>query len=107
MSDVRRKTDVKWFQANYGDKVKIVRINADEGVRKNRGFKYTEGNINLYITSIIITGIDCVITGIDNAASECDLDDSENWDYCFDNNSAEDVKKIITTVCKSIKQFVY
>lgn len=43
VSDVRRKTDVEWFKETYGEKVKLVRIFAEENVRKARGWKFTEG----------------------------------------------------------------
>lgn len=43
VSDVRRKSDVEWFKDNYGERVKLVRIKADENVREKRGWKFTEG----------------------------------------------------------------
>lgn len=43
VSDVRRKTDIEWFKSNYGVKIKTVRITADDNVRRNRGWTFTEG----------------------------------------------------------------
>lgn len=66
VSDVRRKTDIEWFKANYGDAVKTIRIEADEEIRKSRGWTFTPG--------------------VDDVASECDLDDFLDWDWRIDNN---------------------
>lgn len=43
VSDIRRKTDLKWFNETYADIVKTVRINADLSVRENRGWVFTKG----------------------------------------------------------------
>lgn len=50
VSDIRRKTDIKWFKDTYGDKVKTVRISANDNVRQQRGWMYTKGKyIFLYL----------------------------------------------------------
>ncbi|GBP07718.1 Phosphomevalonate kinase [Eumeta japonica] len=65
VSDIRRKTDIQWFKENYGDRIKAIRIIADDETRRKRGFEYKEG--------------------IDNVTSECDLDDYTTWDLVVDN----------------------
>ncbi|XP_072938219.1 phosphomevalonate kinase [Epargyreus clarus] len=65
VSDVRRKTDVQWFKENYGDLLKLIRIVADEGTRKERGFIFKHG--------------------VDDVPSECGLDDFDKWDLIIDN----------------------
>lgn len=45
VSDVRRKTDVEWFQNNYSGKVKTIRIEASEDTRKKRLWSFVSGTI--------------------------------------------------------------
>ncbi|CAH1374083.1 unnamed protein product [Tenebrio molitor] len=82
VSDVRRKTDIQWFKETYQDKIRTVRIRADTNVRESRGFVFTKG--------------------VDDVASECNLDDFENWDLQISNNNEEElqsgVEKIMTVV---------
>ncbi|XP_046400900.1 phosphomevalonate kinase [Ischnura elegans] len=66
ISDARRKTDLKWFSEKYGDKVKTVRVIADEDVRRGRGWVFTHS--------------------VDDATTECDLDDISSWDWIIANN---------------------
>ncbi|KAJ4445559.1 hypothetical protein ANN_12239 [Periplaneta americana] len=69
VSDIRRKTDLKWFRENYGSAVKTVRVVADDDVRRQRGWVFT--------------------TGIDDAETECNLDDETEWDWKIVNNDNE------------------
>ncbi|XP_077285131.1 phosphomevalonate kinase [Arctopsyche grandis] len=66
VSDIRRKTDLLWFRKTYGSKVKTVKVFADDETRKGRGWTFTPG--------------------VDDAPSECNLDDVTDWDYIIDNN---------------------
>ncbi|KAI4457648.1 phosphomevalonate kinase [Holotrichia oblita] len=77
-SDIRRKTDIHWFHANYPDKIKTVRIFANQDVRIARGWVYTEG--------------------VDNVTSECDLDDWNDWDLQVNNNDEESLKNSIDKI---------
>lgn len=43
VSDVRRKTDIAWFKETYKHKIKTVRIEVHESVRKDRGWVFTKG----------------------------------------------------------------
>lgn len=47
VSDIRRKTDIAWFQETYGEKIKTIRIEAEDDVRKKRGWVFTEGRARL------------------------------------------------------------
>ncbi|XP_069694887.1 phosphomevalonate kinase isoform X1 [Periplaneta americana] len=69
VSDIRRKTDLKWFRENYGSAVKTVRVVADDDVRRQRGWVFT--------------------TGIDDAETECNLDEETEWDWKIVNNDNE------------------
>nr|CAG4644385.1 EOG090X0FYC [Lepidurus arcticus] len=66
VSDVRRKTDLKFFHDQYGKVVKTVRIEASESARQSRGWVFT--------------------SGIDDAESECNLDDIQSWDLVVHND---------------------
>lgn len=43
VSDARRKTDLKWFKDNYGERCKTIRIVCNNEVRKNRGWEFCPG----------------------------------------------------------------
>lgn len=43
VSDIRRKTDIRWFKENFGTVVSTVKIVSDEQVRKSRGWIFEEG----------------------------------------------------------------
>ena len=43
ISDARRKTDIAYFIKHYGDRVKNVRVEAMEDVRRARGWVFTKG----------------------------------------------------------------
>ncbi|KAJ0175185.1 hypothetical protein K1T71_009326 [Dendrolimus kikuchii] len=65
VSDIRRKTDVRWFKENYGDLIKTIKIIADEDTRKQRGYQFKPG--------------------VDDVTSECDLDDYTDWGLIINN----------------------
>lgn len=44
--------------------------------------------------------------GIDNAASECDLDDVETWDISLYNNNSEQAKEIIEKISLLSEAFI-
>lgn len=67
--DIRHKRDYFWFLENYPDRIKRVRITADQEVRVKRGWNYT--------------------VGVDDGPSECDLDDVTDWDLVITNNGNE------------------
>ncbi|XP_036331051.1 probable phosphomevalonate kinase [Rhagoletis pomonella] len=82
VSDIRRKTDIKYFRETYGPLVYTVRINTKNTVRIDRGWIFT--------------------SGVDDVVSECDLDDYQQWDLVLENNcksDGEECIKAITTKC--------
>ncbi|XP_067831971.1 phosphomevalonate kinase isoform X2 [Heptranchias perlo] len=66
VSDTRRKSDVEWFQTHFAPTVQTVRVFASEETRKQRGWTYTPG--------------------VDDAESECGLDEGIHWDWTVANN---------------------
>ncbi|KAK7871846.1 hypothetical protein R5R35_006440 [Gryllus longicercus] len=86
VSDARRKTDIKWFHENYKN-VKNIRIFTSDDVRKQRGWTFTEG--------------------IDDAPSECDLDDFTSWDFEIENNgNTGNLEESLNLILQLIKQEV-
>lgn len=77
VSDIRRKTDIKFFQDN-GFNIKTIRINADDEVRKARGWSFEHG--------------------VDDVQSECDLDDVEQWHLNIENDGTQDVEAIVDQI---------
>lgn len=77
MSDIRRKTDIKFFQEQAYN-IKAIRINATEMTRQSRGWKFE--------------------SGVDDVQSECDLDDFEAWDLVIENDGSLDADEIIQKI---------
>lgn len=86
VSDIRRNTDIKWFLEKYGAKVITIRINCSKCIRESRGWKFTEG--------------------VDDVASECDLDNYENWDFVLVNNNETTTEELIQPVIDLVKKFM-
>ncbi|CAF4827494.1 unnamed protein product [Pieris macdunnoughi] len=83
VSDVRRGTDIQWFKENYGNKIKTIRLIADEDTRRERGYKFK--------------------SGVDDVASECGLDNYSGWDLVIENGRNRDsiekqLEKIISLI---------
>ncbi|XP_011135598.1 phosphomevalonate kinase isoform X1 [Harpegnathos saltator] len=74
VSDLRRKSDIEWFTKNYGDICKTIRIICSDEIRQKRGWIYT--------------------LGVDDAETECDLDDVNTWDILLENND-ENLENIL------------
>lgn len=83
VSDIRRKTDIKWFRDTFGDKVKLIRIKCDDCVRTERGWKFQEG--------------------VDDIQSECDLDGWTEWDLLIENDGLKNSDEILSEILKIIK----
>ncbi|KAF4103591.1 phosphomevalonate kinase isoform X2 [Onychostoma macrolepis] len=71
ISDCRRMSDVQWFHEEFSDRCICVRVEASEQTRSQRGWRFT--------------------TGIDDAESECGLDEGVKFDYIIRNDGADDV----------------
>ncbi|XP_058442925.1 phosphomevalonate kinase [Malaya genurostris] len=78
VSDVRRKSDIRYFKELFGSKVKTVRIEATEETRKKRGWHFQEG--------------------VDNVQSECDLDNMTDWDLLITNDCGTDVEEALNKI---------
>lgn len=78
VSDIRRKTDIKFFQENFPNKIKLIRIKCDDHVRISRGWKFQEG--------------------VDDIQSECDLDDFTEWDLVLENDGSQQVDAIVEEI---------
>ncbi|NWU35271.1 PMVK kinase, partial [Hylia prasina] len=66
VSDTRRLSDVEWFRDAYGDVVQTVRVVATEETRKRRNWVF--------------------VTGVDDAESECGLDEGVAFDWVITND---------------------
>lgn len=83
VSDIRRKTDIKWFRETFGEKIKLVRIKCDDKVRTERGWKFQEG--------------------VDDIQSECDLDEWIEWDLLIDNNGQKESGEISQKIVEMLQ----
>ncbi|NXY25755.1 PMVK kinase, partial [Atrichornis clamosus] len=66
VSDTRRLSDVEWFQNVYGDVVQTIRVVATEETRRTRNWVF--------------------VTGVDDAESECGLDQGVAFDWVITND---------------------
>jgi phosphomevalonate kinase len=46
----------------------------------------------------------CLILGVDDASSECDLDDVKDWDFNVLNNNSQELEESLETLCKKINK---
>jgi phosphomevalonate kinase len=69
VSDCRRLSDIEYFSKQYATML-TVRVNASEHVRMKRGYVFT--------------------TGIDDAESECALDEYDQWNAIVKNDDDND-----------------
>ncbi|XP_015115450.1 phosphomevalonate kinase [Diachasma alloeum] len=82
VSDVRRKTDLKWFRENFPQKCKSIRIKCPDHIRSQRGWIFTKG--------------------VDDCETECDLDDVEGWNLTIV-NAGESPEGIIELLLSLIR----
>ncbi|XP_056331605.1 phosphomevalonate kinase [Danio aesculapii] len=71
ISDCRRISDVQWFHEAFPDKCVCVRVEASEHTRSQRGWRFT--------------------SGIDDAESECGLDEGVKFDRIIRNDGTDDI----------------
>ncbi|XP_029820016.1 phosphomevalonate kinase [Manacus vitellinus] len=74
VSDTRRLSDVEWFRDVYGDVVQTVRVVATEETRKRRNW--------VFVTALLLPGVD-------DAESECGLDQGVAFDWVITNDGDE------------------
>ncbi|GAB0095871.1 Phosphomevalonate kinase [Sergentomyia squamirostris] len=66
VSDIRRKTDIAWFTENFSGKIQKIQVKCSDITRGQRGWKFE--------------------VGVDDAESECNLDDVTDFDFILDND---------------------
>ncbi|XP_014235774.1 phosphomevalonate kinase [Trichogramma pretiosum] len=82
VSDARRKSDLKWFREYCHSACRTIRVSCSDETRAQRGYVFTRG--------------------IDDAETECDLDDVLDWDLEVknDNLNIEYIIKKIEDILK-------
>ncbi|XP_037355316.1 phosphomevalonate kinase isoform X1 [Talpa occidentalis] len=83
VSDARRVSDIEWFREAYGAVTQLVRVVASEQSRQQRGWMFTPG--------------------VDDAESECDLDNFEDFDWTIENHGDA---QYLEEQLKSLVEFV-
>lgn len=86
--DARRPTDMEYFKTHYGSRTITVRVEASEDVRRERGWVFT--------------------TGVDDAQSECALDDYE-CDFVIRNNDSgqDDLNEQLERIVELVRSRLY
>lgn len=107
VSDARRHSDIRFFKDNFGNIVQVVRIVAQDDVRQSRGWSFVKGwklSRSSSFCFIFIQRTESVANnlfflkpaGVDDAESECGLDDYQQWDFLVtNNNNKNDVEKFL------------
>lgn len=67
VSDARRPSDLQWFRSEFPQQTRTVRVQCSEQTRKQRGWSFT--------------------AGVDDAESECGLDDHVKFDWIVTNDA--------------------
>ncbi|OPJ89307.1 phosphomevalonate kinase [Patagioenas fasciata monilis] len=78
VSDTRRLSDVEWFRDVYGAAVRTVRVVAAEETRRRRNWVFVADGRIL-----------CSAPGVDDAESECGLDQGVTFDWVVTNDGDE------------------
>lgn len=88
--DCRRLSDINFFKTHCDTRLRQIRIESTLSVRKKRGFEF--------------------VAGIDDQATECDLDGYDKWDIVIPNDiQIEDgdlppqLNEILTLVCHEVR----
>lgn len=83
VSDIRRKTDIKFFQEeNYN--IRTIRIEVSDETRTERGWKFQ--------------------TGVDDVQSECDLDNYDGWDIQIANDGSDDIQQFLIKLTEIVRE---
>ncbi|NWR59540.1 PMVK kinase, partial [Bucorvus abyssinicus] len=84
VSDTRRLSDVEWFRDVYRDAVQTVRVVATEETRKRRNWVF--------------------VAGVDDAESECGLDQGVAFDWVITNDGDErSLVEQLETLLRSVR----
>lgn len=84
VSDTRRVSDIQWFQEAYGASTQTVRVVASEQSRQQRGWVFTPG--------------------VDDAESECGLDNFGDFDWVIENHGDE---QCLEDQLESLLEFIH
>jgi phosphomevalonate kinase len=80
--DIRRYTDIEFFQKYFSEHLLLVRIEASIDTRKKRGWIFT--------------------SNIDDSESECQLDKNVQWSFVFSNNDSDNFDEQMNNLIKMI-----
>ncbi|CAF2402520.1 unnamed protein product [Rotaria sp. Silwood2] len=80
--DIRRYTDIDFFQKYFPNCLLLVRIEASIDTRKKRGWIFT--------------------SNIDDSESECQLDKNVEWSFVFSNNDSDNFDEQMNNLIKMI-----
>lgn len=76
ISDARRQTDLDFFAANYPEQSRTCRVVTTDEVRSTRGWAFSKG--------------------IDDAETECGLDNVKKWDFVLNNDGIRSAQDLIS-----------
>ena len=80
--DIRRYTDIDFFQKYFPDYLLLVRIEASSDTRQKRGWIFT--------------------STIDDSESECQLDKNVQWSFVLSNNDSDSFDEQMNNLIKMI-----
>jgi phosphomevalonate kinase len=80
--DIRRYTDIEFFQKYFSDCLLLVRIEASIDIRQKRHWIFT--------------------SDIDNSESECQLDQNVQWSFIFSNNDSDNFSEQMNNLIQMI-----
>ena len=80
-----------------------IRVSASDETRFSRGWIFTEGFI-YFLLSKQKKYLFYLILGVDDASSECDLDDVKDWDFNVLNNNSQEFEESLDTLCVKINK---
>ena len=83
VSDCRRKTDFTFFRECFPSLCQTVRITASEETRISRGYQFQDG--------------------VDNAESECGLDDVGHFDHVIHNDGNTPAEILLQDIIQAVK----
>lgn len=84
VSDARRESDIEYFRESFTCPTLTVRVRARNDTRRDRGWVYTPG--------------------IDDAPTECGLDQVENWDFVIKNNDEDDLESQLESILRVVHE---
>lgn len=80
--DIRRYTDIEFFQKYFPKNLLLIRIEASNETREKRGWIFT--------------------SNIDDSESECQLDNNIQWSFIFSNNDSDNFNEQMNNLIQLI-----